>query len=300
MKYDIKNEFGFFKNFIPPFSNGVVGFWGKLIKNSYKVLKKDKDVIFQSYDLGGFNVYFVKPKNQNNIPCILYLHGGAFVFPAYKSHYTTCLKYLKQAKTSILFVDYRLAPKNKYPSGENDCKKALDWLYGNAETLSVNDKKIGVAGDSAGGNLAAKLSVYAKKAEYPLKCQAFIYPVVDPFLHTESIQKFTDTPMWNAKLNEKMWRYYFGEENYENKVYENILDGEDLSDCPAFLEVCEFDCLKDEGLNLGNKLLKNGTTVTTSIVKGAMHGFDIKNCKTTDDAVEKRVGFFKSVFYDET
>lgn len=298
MKYDIKKEFGLYGKFIPPFSKSVVGFWGKLIKNSYKVLKKDKDVIFQSYDLGGFNVYFVKPKNAQNLPCILYFHGGAFVFPAYKSHYKVGLRYLKEAKTSVLFVDYRLAPQNVYPTAENDCKKTLDWLYENAESLSVDKRKIGIAGDSAGGNLTAKVSAYAKKAGYFVKCQAFIYPVVDPFLDTESRQNFTDTPMWNAKLNEKMWRYYLGEDNYNNNRYENVLE-EDLSDSPAFLEVCEFDCLKDEGLMLGNKLLKNGTTVTTSIVKGAMHGFDIKNCKTTDDAVEKRVRFFKSAFYDE-
>lgn len=297
MKYDISNQFGLYAKFIPPFGKTTVGLWGGLIKNSYKVLKDDKDVSYEKIEFDDFCIHFVKPKGKENLPCLLFVHGGAFVFSGYKSHYKVGLEYLKGCESAIAFVDYRLAPKHPFPAGENDCKRALDWLFDNADGLSVDKSKIGIVGDSAGGNLSAKLSAYAKTKGYSLCCQAFIYPVVDPELDTESKKIFTDTPMWNSVLNEKMWNYYFGGKDYLDAGYEKILS-EDfvLSDCPTFLEVCEYDCLRGEGLLLCEYLIKNGVAVECVTVKNAMHGFDVKECEITKNAIKKRVDFFNRNF----
>lgn len=299
MKYDISKQFGIYSKFVPPFGKSTLTLWGGFIKNCYKVLYKDDGVTVKKFSFDGFNVYFAMPKGAENAPCLLFLHGGAFTFPAYKSHYKVGLDYLKGANVAVAFVDYRLAPKNPFPSAEKDCEKALDWLYDNAETLSIDDKKIGIVGDSAGGNLAAKTSAYAKKRGYKLMCQAFIYPVVDPDLKTVSKNKFTDTPMWNAVLNEKMWNYYFDGKIPKDVGYENVLSETfNLSECKTLVEVCEFDCLKDEGLMLASYLMNNGVSVETRTVKGAMHGFDVKDCEISRKAIEERIEFFSRALKD--
>lgn len=299
MKYDISKQFGIYRYFKPPFGKATLNLWGKLIAKSYKVLEKEKEIEYSKFSVQGLKLYFIKPKNRENVPCLLFLHGGAFTFPAYKSHYKVGLEYSKGADVAVLFVDYRLAPDNPFGAAENDCKNALDWLYENAEMLSVDINRIGIVGDSAGGNLAAKTSEYAAKKGYKIKCQAFIYPVVDPYSETESKKTFTDTPMWNAALNEKMWFYYFGGKTASEVGYKKILsDDFKISDCPSLVEVCEYDCLKDEGLILASYLLRRGVDVESYTIKKAMHGFDVKDCEISKKAIKKRVEFFRRALND--
>lgn len=298
-KYDISKEFGFFGKFKPPFSKSAVQIGAGFIKNCYKFLQNEKDVVFDRFDLGGFSGQYIRPKEGENFPCLIFLHGGGFCFPAYKSHYKAGLEYLRGCGAAVLFVDYRLSPKNPFPQAELDARLALDWVFENYSELLVDVNKIGIVGDSAGGNLAAKLSRYAKIKGYDLKCQAFIYPVVDPDLDTESKKTFTDTPMWNSRLNEKMWNYYFDGKDFTVANYEKILSKDfTLSDAPSYVEVAEYDCLKDEGLALASYLLSHGVRVECSTVKGAMHGFDCVDCDITKNAFKNRIEFFRRSFKD--
>ncbi len=296
MKYDISDEFGFFKKFTPPFNDFIVNFWAGLINKSYKALYKE-NISVKKLDAGDFCIYLAKPCGLENLPCIVYFHGGAFVFPAYKSHYKTCALYVKQSKVAVAFVDYRLAPKHPFPCGEKDCKAALDYVFDHSEQLSVDKNKIGIMGDSAGGNLAAKVSAYAAEKGYPLACQLYLYPVIDPSIDTESKRRFTDTPMWNSVLNEKMWKYYFNGNDPYSCGYEDILsEGFSGSTAPAYVETCEYDCLKDEGILFYESLVKKGIDAQSFTVKNAMHGFEIKDCPITRDAVKRRMDFFTEAF----
>lgn len=291
-KYNLKG-FGFYARFIPPFTDSVVRVWKNLIKNSYRILRKSKDVEYKKYDLGGFYGVLIKPKNAVNVPCIIDFHGGAFVFPAHVSHYKTAVNYVETLGVAVFLVNYRTAPENPYPAQESDCKKAFDFVIDNAKELSVCVDKLALAGDSAGGNLALKVSRYAKQTGRIIKCQAFFYPVTDPDIQTQSKREFTDTPMWNSRLNEKMWKYYFNGKTYKEVSYDKIFSDFDLSVAPAFIEVCEYDCLRDEGLLLYDYFSKNKVESEKNVVYNAMHGYEIKDNAVTRDAFIKRTEFFK-------
>ncbi len=298
MKYDISDELGFFKKFTPPFNKLIVNLWAGLINKSYKVLYKKgfrEEITVKKLDLGDFCIYLAKPKGLEKVPCLVYFHGGAFVFPAYKSHYKTGALYVKHGKVAVAFVDYRLAPKKPFPCGENDCKAALDYIFAHTDELSLDKRKIGIMGDSAGGNLAAKVSAYATYKGYPLACQLYLYPVIDPFVDTESKRRFKDTPMWNSVLNERMWKFYFNGNDPYLSGYEDILSNYS-SKAPAYVETCEYDCLRDEGLLFYDSLIKQGVDAQSFTVKNTMHGFEIKDCQITRDAIKRRIDFFTKAF----
>ena len=117
-----------------------------------------------------------------------------------------------------------------------------------------------------------------------------VYPVIDPKMQSDSMKKFTDTPMWNSKLNEKMWRIY----SKGQKVF-NPLQA-DLSDFPeTYIETAQFDCLHDEGVNFADRLSKSGAKCELNETKGTMHGFDIKlQSSTTQSAIDKRIEFLNN------
>ncbi len=296
MKYDVSDRFGFFKNFSPPFNKFIVHLWPWLIKRSYRVLYKE-DISVQKIDLKNFCIYLAMPKGGKNLPCVIYFHGGAFVFPAYVSHYKTGISYLKKGNIAVAFVDYGLVPKRPYPCAEEDCQKALSYIFENAEALSIDRSKIGVMGDSAGGNLAAKTSAFAQKMNYPLACQLYFYPVIDPDIDTESKRIFKDTPMWDSVRNKRMWNYYFSGKTPSECGYKDILsDDFSPSFAPAYVETCEFDCLRDEGRLFYESLVKKGIQAKYYMVKQSMHGYEIKDCQITRDAIDRRVDFFVNAF----
>ena len=116
-----------------------------------------------------------------------------------------------------------------------------------------------------------------------------IYPVVDSAVKTESMKKFQDTPMWNAKLNEKMWQMY----SSTGEIVHNLK--EDVSYFPStYIETAEFDCLHDEGVLLADKIKGAGVPCILNETKGTMHGFDIRlKSQTVRQAIAQRINFLK-------
>lgn len=295
-KYDISKEFGFYSRFTPPINDLTVKTWKNIIKNSYKTLSRYDGISYEKTDTDGFYTVFISPEGEvkTSLPCIICFHGGAFVFFSHKSHYKTAVNYVNNLGVKVALVNYRTAPENPYPTSENDCKTALKYIVSNAKKLGIDADKIAIAGDSAGGNLTAKVGRFARANGIKIKCQAYFYPVTDPDMQTESKRLFTDTPMWNSVLNEKMWHYYFNGKSAEDAGYDKIFsENFNLSDAPAFIEACEFDCLRDEGKALCNYFVSNDVNVEFNLVKNAMHGYEIKDTEITRKAFLKRVDFFK-------
>ena len=116
-----------------------------------------------------------------------------------------------------------------------------------------------------------------------------VYPVVDSNAKTESMKKFQDTPMWNAKLNEKMWQMY----SKTGKVFHPLKAN--FTDFPnTYIETAEFDCLHDEGVMLARKIKRAGVPCILNETKGTMHGYDIcLNSPTAIQAISQRIKFLK-------
>lgn len=297
MKYDIDKQFSLIAHFKPPMYKWVMtignAFLGMFRPFSNKKVKVEKQMI-ASFDGKKIKLYIISPKNEEKIPCMLYLHGGGFVMKASPYQFSACKEYAYNANIKVAFPDYRLAPKNAYPTPVKDAFSAYNWLLNNAEKLNIDKSNMIIGGDSAGGNLAAATAMMARDSDVikPI-FQMLIYPVIDNRMKTKSMQEFVDTPMWNARLNKKMWKWYLKEKT-QNIEYASPIQAklEGLPD--AYIETAEFDCLRDEGEEYAAELRKAGAEVEYYQTKGTVHGFEIiKNAKITRQSIEMRIKALK-------
>lgn len=232
-------------------------------------------------------------------PCLVYYHGGGFVFPAAPYHYELARAYALGASCRVLFVDYRLAPKYPFPVPMEDCYAAWCWAHEHGNGLGIDPARIAVGGDSAGGDLAAAVSLAARDRGQAVPCaQMLVYPVTDMRMITESVKTYTDTPMCNSRDMEKYREFYLPDPTAGKKDYASPIEAESLASLPpAYIETAEFDCLHDEGILYGERLQEFGVSVELHQTKGTMHGFDVvMESSIVKESIEKRVAFLKRSF----
>lgn len=225
--------------------------------------------------------------------------GGGFILRASAAHYKIAKWYAQKVKCKIVYVDYRLAPKHPFPIPVEDCYSAYQWTILNADKLGIDKNKIGIGGDSAGGNLAASVTIMLKDRKQQLPVGAMlIYPVMDRRMKTESMKRYTDTPVWNAKLSKMMWKAYLKDTNADVK-YASPMEAESLSFFPrTYIEVAEYDCLHDEGMDFSDRLQQEGVKVELHEEKGTCHGFEMALKSTIlKNAMERRVNWLKEILY---
>lgn len=202
------------------------------------------------------------------------------------------------AKCKVIFPDYRLLPKNKYPVPVEDCYCMYQWMFNCADTLEINKDKIIVTGDSAGGNLAAAvtLMLWDRMHISPLGAM-LIYPVTDRRMITESMKKYTDTPVWDASLEKMFWKAYLGNREIKQIQYASPIEAESLEHFPnVYMEVAEFDCLRDEGIAFAERLRAEGVFTELYEVKGACHGYEtVLESRIVEKAMQRRIQWIQSV-----
>ncbi len=288
-KYNINKDFEKLTIISAPMAKPLLPIGNRVIDNLPKGMNNSNvlvdEMFFNSFDGSKVKLYIITPKNTNEIlNCLVYFHGGGFIYKAVFAQYQMCCDYASYANIKVVFVDYRLAPKFKYPIPYFDCLACYEYVCKNKGILNINN--IFVGGDSAGGNLA--IAVTHKKCiddyDIPTK-QMLIYPVVDRDLQTESKNKFTDTPVWNSVKNKKMWQLYIGSEPYQSLIT-NI-----PTNVPkTYVEVAEYDCLRDEGIYYGKKV---GAQIEMPL--GTIHGFDAcTSSEIVKESFHKRIMFLKN------
>ena len=241
------------------------------------------------------------PKNSNgNLPLLVYYHGGGFIYKAAPYHYKLVKDYCVLAKCRVLVADYRNTPGNRFPEIFNDCYNTLKWAVKNSFAIRVIPEKIAVAGDSAGGCLAAATVLKARDEKLVNLCgQMLVYPVLDSRMSSKSMKNYSDTPVWNSKLNAKMWQLYKPQNMQENeKAYYSPALENDFKNLPkTYIQTAEYDCLHDEGVEYANAIKNAGNDVELCETKGTVHGFEMAlNSKITEKAVLDRVRFLKEIF----
>ncbi len=214
--------------------------------------------------------------SENNLPILLFFHGGGWVVGNINTHDGICRQLAKVTKAVIVSVDYRLAPEHPYPTPLLDCYAALEWVYNNAATVGGNPKKIAVGGDSAGGNLAAAVCLKAKAENGPkIAYQALVYPVTDlSKLTTPSYQNFATKFFLTKEMMAQYINHYVADEPTKLEAYASPLLAKDLTNLPPALVITAgFDPLRDEGETYGERLKAAGVPVTITRYKGTIHGF---------------------------
>ena len=241
------------------------------------------------------------PRNRSSdLPCLVYFHGGAFALPATDFHKKMVCEYALACNITIFFVDYRLVPKHPYPCGLEDCYEAYAWLLDHGKALGIDKERIAVGGDSAGGALAAALTLMSRDRSFPMPLfQLLIYPVLDAACESDSMRQFTDSPIWNTKQNKKMWNLYLANNpKAKEDAYASPLNTPSFYGLPkAYIEVNEIDCLRDEAISYSKRLSEAGIEVVLNQTKGTVHGFEVNyQSSYTQSIIKERIAYMKQQF----
>lgn len=288
----------------PPLNRAVVPVIQRLMRPLYFIEKSTADLTVERkiIPVAGsdtIRALWYSPKDiGKNAPCLVYYHGGGFVFPASPHHYSLAKEYAQRAHCKVLFADYRLAPKYPFPIAPEDCYAAYSWVLSNAGELAVDPARVAVSGDSAGGQLATVVCLMARDRGQAIPCgQMLIYPAAGD-VETESVKKYTDTPMCNSRDMEKYGKLYRSDTSVGENVYASPIEAETLEGLPtAYIETAEFDCLRDGGILYADRLRQFGVSTELYNTEGTMHGFDIVlNSPIVRACVDRRLEFLKQIF----
>jgi acetyl esterase len=234
------------------------------------------------------------------LPVLVFFHGGGWVVGNVESHDTMCRHLANRAGCAVVSVDYRLAPEHKFPAAVDDCFTATAWVAGNAAALGIDPGRLAVGGDSAGGNLAAVVSLMARDKGAPrISYQLLIYPAMDAAMRHDSINRFAE----GYVLTRATMRWFY--EQYLRAAHDaadwraSPLLATDLGDLPpAFVLTAGYDPLSDEGDAYAERLAAAGVPVTHRRFPGQVHGFAMngKIIRAADKALDDAAAALKAAW----
>jgi acetyl esterase len=216
-----------------------------------------------------------RPKLEGPLPVVVYFHGGGWTIGSIETHDHYCRSLANASGCAVLSVEYRLAPEHPFPAAWEDAYAATDWIATHAARLQIGAGKLHVAGDSAGGNLAATVALAARDRGVPaIKSQVLIYPITDCRVDTESYQRNADGYHLTRDTMIWFWKHYLKDPGDGEQPYASPLRAGDLSSLPpAMVITAEFDPLLDEGKAYARRLEQAGVQVAYRCYEGMIHGF---------------------------
>lgn len=223
---------------------------------------------------GAIPIRIYKPAGDG-LPMVVYFHGGGWVIGSVETHDGYCRKLANAARAIVVSVDYRLAPEHKFPAAAEDAYAATRWASEHASEIGGDAGSLVVAGDSAGGNLAAVVSLMARDRGGPsIGLQVLIYPITDCDFGTASYREFADDYFLTRDAMIWFCEHYCAADTDRDNPYLSPLRAENLQGLPAALViVAGYDPLRDEGIAYAEKLRSAGVAVTLTNYDGMIHGF---------------------------
>jgi acetyl esterase len=209
------------------------------------------------------------------LPALVYYHGGGHTIGDLDTHDTLCRELSNRSGHAVFSVDYRLGPEHKFPAAVEDSFAALQWVAGHAEKLSIHPDKIAVGGDSAGGNLAAVMSLMARDQGGPaIAFQLLIYPATDLRFLSPSHQKNGQGYLLTTEVIEYFTDNYLTSRSDRLDWRASPALAENHSDLPpALILTAGYDPLCDEGKHYADLLRAAGNRVEYIDYPGQVHGF---------------------------
>ncbi len=219
------------------------------------------------------------PDSEGDYPVLLFFHGGGWVTGNIDSYNKVCTNMSRLTNHIVISVDYRLAPEHKFPAALEDCYEVARTLFTKEELFNLYNKRITIIGDSAGGNLAAALSLMARdKNEFKVDRQILIYPSTyndhsDKSPFPSIVENGKDYLLTSKKVCDYMDLYMKSRDDINNPYFAPLISN-DLTNQPKTLIItAEYDPLRDEGEEYGKKLRNAGNEVDIYRIKDGLHGF---------------------------
>ena len=211
--------------------------------------------------------------SNDKLPVTLYLHGGGFTIGDLETHDSLCRQLALRSGCAVLALDYRLAPEHRFPAAVDDAWAALAWLHDHADTLGLDGSRLAVAGDSAGGTLAASTAFYARDGGLPLALQLLITPGTASEPTTPSHRLFANGFLLDAANIDWFFGHYIDDAQRHDWRFAPQ-EAEDHSGlAPACVVLAECDPLVDEGLAYADTLRAAGVPVSLELFRGVTHDF---------------------------
>ncbi|HKW79102.1 MAG TPA: alpha/beta hydrolase [Candidatus Limnocylindria bacterium] len=235
----------------------------------FEEVRETRDV-----DAGGVPARLYRPR-AGTLPLLVYFHGGGWVVGSVTASDNFCRALANASRCAVLSVDYRLAPEHRYPAAADDAYRATLWASSRARDLGVDARHVGVGGSSAGGNLAAVVSLMARdRHSPPIAVQWLHVPVMDhDFTRPSYENNATGAGLTRAAM-EWFWGHYAPDAAKRDEPYASPLRAKDVRALPpAIVVTAECDPLRDEGAAYAGRLREAGIAVTYLEYRGMVHGF---------------------------
>jgi triacylglycerol lipase len=214
------------------------------------------------------------------LPCIYHMHGGGYIAGAAADLEPLHYPLAREVGTAIISVDYRLAPETIFPGAIEDCYAGLRWVFEHCGELDIDQERVGLMGQSAGGGLAAALALLVRdRGDYRLSFQHLIYPMLDDRTGSgRDPNPFAGEFLWLAPSNRFAWSCLLGREpgGYDVSMYAAAARATNLSGLPStFMATGALDLFIDENVEYAHRLIRSGVATELHVYPGAYHGFDV-------------------------
>jgi acetyl esterase len=213
-----------------------------------------------------------RPEGDGPLPLVVWLHGGGWAVGSIETYDAPARALAAAAGAIVVSVDYRLAPEHRFPAAVEDSLAATRWVAANGASLGGDPARLAVAGDSAGGNLAAVVA-RRLRGEIDLRMQGLIYPVCDGGVNTPSYGEFGERFGLTAALMRHYWELYLDGSDSSDPDASPLRDRELAGVAPAYVLTADHDVLRDEGEAYAAALERAGVPVTLRRWPGTIHGF---------------------------
>ncbi len=224
---------------------------------------------------GELPVRIYRPDHDGPLGTLMYFFGGGWTLGGIDTSDGVCRALANAAGCQVVTPGYRLAPEHPFPAAVHDCHAAVEWVAAHAAELDADPDRLAVGGDSAGGNLAAVVSLLARDRGGPaLAAQLLVYPNTCYHADTDSLRANDDRWMFNRNSVDWYWRNYLPTPEAGRDPLVSPLLAEDLTGLPPALVItAEYDPLRDEGERYAARLREAGVAAETTRYDGMAHGF---------------------------
>jgi acetyl esterase/lipase len=253
-------------------------------QNSVKFDLSGVDISDRAIKVDGqtINLKIVRPaKVKGELPVFMFFHGGGWVLGDYPTHQRLIHDLVVGSGAVAVYVDYTPSPEAHYPTAINQAYAATRWVAEHGEDIGVDGKRLAVAGNSVGGNMAAVVALMAKEQKTPtLRFQLLMWPVTNAQFDTGSYRQFAEGHFLTKGMMNWFWDSYTTDTAERAQIHASPLQAsaEQLKGLPAALvQTAEFDVLRDEGEAYARHLDAAGVAVTAVRYNGMIHDFGLLN-----------------------